>query len=119
MLFLRTDIEATVLRLPGQLFETKENNIISNIYTYKLINKTSEDILDISLKLISHEGIIIIIGDDNFKLKKQNLISGTLFIEIPKSTLKNAKEKIKIGVYSNNKLIETTKTNFLGPRSYR
>lgn len=119
MLFLRTDIEATVLRLPGQLFETKENNIISNIYTYKLINKTSEDILDISLKLISHDGIIIIIGDDNFKLKKQNLISGTLFIEIPKSTLKNAKEKIKIGVYSNNKLIETTKTNFLGPRSYR
>jgi len=29
MLFLRNDVEARVLRLPGQLFEHKENNIIS------------------------------------------------------------------------------------------
>ena len=34
MLFLRTDVEATVLRLPGQLYETNDNNIISNVYTF-------------------------------------------------------------------------------------
>lgn len=119
MLFLRNDVEATILRLPGQLYETKENNIISNIFTYKLINKTTEDINDISFKLISHDGTIKLIGSDGFSLKKQDLTNGTLFIEIPKSKLKNAKEKIKIGVYSNGELIETTKTNFLGPRSYR
>ncbi|MDX1470494.1 MAG: cytochrome c oxidase accessory protein CcoG, partial [Flavobacteriaceae bacterium] len=44
MLFLRNDVEARILRLPGQLYEKKENNIISNIYTYKLINKTTHDI---------------------------------------------------------------------------
>ena len=38
MLFLRNDVEATILRLPGQLYETKENNVISNVFTYKLIN---------------------------------------------------------------------------------
>ena len=119
MSFLRTDIEATILRLPGQLYETKENNIISNVFTYKLINKTSEDIADISFKLISHDGTIKLIGHEGFKLNSQDLMSGTLFIEIPKSKLKDAKEKIKIGVYSNGKLIETAKTNFLGPRSYR
>ena len=119
MLFLRTDVEATVLRLPGQLYETKENNVISNVFTYKLINKTSQDISDISFKLISHAGEIKLIGHADFQLNKQDLISGTLFIEIPKSKLKEAKEKIKIGVYSKGKLIETTKTNFLGPRSYR
>ncbi len=119
MLFLRNDVEATILRLPGQLYETKENNIISNIFTYKLINKTTEDIDNISFKLISHDGTIKLIGSDGFMLKKQDLTNGTLFIEIPKSKLKNAKEKIKIGIYSNGKLIETTNTNFLGPRSYR
>ncbi|MCK5815859.1 MAG: cytochrome c oxidase accessory protein CcoG [Flavobacteriaceae bacterium] len=119
MLFLRTDVEATVLRLPGQLYDTKENNIISNVFTYKLINKTSKDINNLSFKLISHEGEIKLIGHNGFLLKKQDLLSGTLFIEIPKSTLKGAKERIKIGVYADDKLIETTKTNFLGPRSYR
>ncbi len=119
MLFLRSDVEAVVLRLPGQLYETKENNIISNVYTYKLINKTSEDISDISFKLISHAGTIEVIGHDGFQLNSQDLLSGTLFIEIPKNKLEDAKEKIKIGVYSNGKLIETAKTNFLGPRSYR
>jgi cytochrome c oxidase accessory protein FixG len=119
MLFLRTDVEATILRLPGQLYETKENNVISNVFTYKLINKTSEDISDISFELISHDGTIKLIGHKGFELKSQDLLSGTLFIEIPKRKLESAKEKIKIGMYSNGKLIETAKTNFLGPRSYR
>jgi len=119
MLFLRTNVEAVVLRLPGELYETKENNIISNVFTYKLINKTTEEIDDITFKLISHEGTIKVIGHEDFNLNKQDLLSGTLFIEIPKKELKDSKEKIKIGVYSHGKLIETTKTNFLGPRSYR
>ena len=40
MLFLRNDVEATILRLPGQLYQQKENNIISNVYTFKVVNKT-------------------------------------------------------------------------------
>ncbi|RZL30826.1 MAG: cytochrome c oxidase accessory protein CcoG, partial [Pedobacter sp.] len=35
MLFLRNDVQATILRIPGQLFEHKGDNI-SNVYTYKL-----------------------------------------------------------------------------------
>ena len=42
MLFLRNDVEATILRLPGQLYQHKENGIISNIYTYKVINKNNK-----------------------------------------------------------------------------
>jgi len=52
MLFLRNDVEATILRLPGQLYQKKENNVISNVYTYKVINKTIEDIEDVSYKLL-------------------------------------------------------------------
>src|SRR5690606_14119661 len=39
LLFLRSDVEAKVLRLPGQLFEHKGENI-SNVYTFKIANKT-------------------------------------------------------------------------------
>ena len=58
MLALRNDIEARVLRLPGQLYEHKEGNMISNVYTYKLINKTTDEIQDVTFKLITHEGKI-------------------------------------------------------------
>ncbi len=113
MLFLRTDIEATVLRLPGQTFQTTETTV-KNVYTITLINKTTKDIDNVEIKLLSHKGNVIMVGGNLF-IKKQGLKDSTLFIEINKSDLKSSKEKLKLGVYSNGKLIEKTSTNFTGP----
>ena len=119
MLFLRNNVEATILRLPGQLYQHKENNIISNVYTFKVINKTTKDIDNVSYKILSHKGEIKLVSNHNFKVPKQGLAEGTLFIEINASVLKDDNIDIEIGVFSGDKLIETTTTNFLGPRSYR
>lgn len=119
MLFLRNDVEATILRLPGQLYQHKENGIISNIYTFKVVNKTTEQIDNVSYKLLSHNGTIEMVTHQNFEVPKQGLAEGTLFIELHQSEMKKEKEKLEIGVFSGDKLIETTTTNFLGPRSYR
>lgn len=119
MLFLRNDVEANVLRISGQLYQEKENNIISNMYTYKLFNKTTESIDNVTYKLLSHDGTIKVVTGENFQVPKQGLAEGTLFIEIPTRELGNDKIKLKIGVFSGDRLIETTTTNFLGPRSYR
>ena len=113
MLFLRNDVEATVLRLPGQTFQSTQTTI-KNVYTVKLINKTTEDINNVEIKLISHKGSILMIGG-KMNVKKQGLKESTLFIEIDKKDLNSSKEKLKIGIYSNGKLIETTSTNFIGP----
>lgn len=119
MLFLRNDLEANILRLPGQLYEHKEGNIISNVYTYKLVNKTTEDVNDVNFKLLSHKGEVKLVRNEDFKVPAQALAEGTLFIEINNAAIKSDKEKIKIGVYSSDKLIETTLTAFLAPRSYK
>ena len=113
MLFLRNDVEATILRLPGQTFQSTETTI-KNVFTVKLINKTTEDIEDVSIKLISHKGKVNLVGG-NLNISKQALREGTLFIEINKKDLNSSKEKLKIGIYSKGKLIETTSTNFSGP----
>ena len=119
MLFLRNSVEANILRLPGQLFEHKENNIISNVYTFKVVNKTSEDIENVRFELMSHEGTIKLVSHDIFTVPAQGLSEGTLFIEVKANLLKDDKERINIGVYSGDVLIESTSTSFLGPRSYR
>lgn len=120
MLFLRNDVEATVLRLPGQLFEHKENNIISNVYTFKLVNKTTEQINNVSFKLLSHKGALKLVAtSNNLVVPKQGIAKGTLFIEINNSALSGDRNKIKIGVYKGDNLIETATANFLGPRSFK
>ncbi|MGJ5641184.1 cytochrome c oxidase accessory protein CcoG [Formosa sp. S-31] len=119
MLFNRNALEATVLRLPGQLYEHKDNNIISNVFTYKLINKTNNDIEDVSFKLKNYPGEIKLVSTSNTILVPgQGLAEGTLFIEIKQSDLKGDKNKLTLEVYSQDKLIETTSVRFLGPRSY-
>ncbi|MEM9363080.1 MAG: cytochrome c oxidase accessory protein CcoG [Bacteroidota bacterium] len=118
MLFLRNELEANILRLPGQLYERKADNIISNVYTYKLVNKTTKDISDVTFKLMSHKGTIKLVSQESFQVPAEELAEGTLFIEINNSALNGDKDRLKIGVYSGEELIETTNTQFLAPRSY-
>lgn len=119
MLFLRNDIEARVLRLPGQLYEHKDNNIISNVFTYKLINKTTKDINHINFKLKKYKGTIKLVSTESeFMVPQQGFAEGTLFIEINERDLNSDKNKLIIEVYSGSELIETTTVNFLAPRSY-
>lgn len=119
MLFLRNDVEARILRLPGQLYERKADNRISNVYTYKLVNKTVDAIEDVHFELLSHKGTINVVSNEILNVPKQGLAEGTLFIEISASALTGDKDRLEIGIYDGDELIETTTTAFLGPRSYK
>jgi polyferredoxin len=110
----RTEIETTILRTPGTLFqETTEGNIV-NIYNIQLANKTTQEItfelkledgIKGNLKLIKNERIIA----------KQSVFDSAILIEIPKDQLKERKTDIEIGVYQNGKKIDDVKTHFIGP----
>ncbi len=117
MLFLRTQVEATVLRLPGQLFEHK-GDMISNVYTYKIINKTNVDYNEVTFQLVAPEGKIILVGKDKIQVPAQKLAKGTLFVEIHPKFLEGDKTKIWLEVWNGDQKIETTTTNFMGPRSF-
>ncbi len=117
MLFLRNEVEATVLRMNGQMFEHKGENI-SNVFTYKIVNKTVEDLKNIHFKLKGTKGTIKVVGKENFDVKQQGLAQGTMFIEINQALLEGDKMEIEIEIYSGDKLIETATTNFMGPRTF-
>ncbi|QSS97446.1 cytochrome c oxidase accessory protein CcoG [Psychroflexus sp. ALD_RP9] len=118
MLFLRTSVEAKILRLPGELYETKENGMVSNVFTYKIINKTTKEMDSIHFELLSHKGEIKLVKENNFTIPEQGLSEGTLFIEINPALLSGDKNDLEIGIYSNKELIDKTKTNFMGPRTF-
>lgn len=116
LLFLRTDVEARVLRVAGKTFEHKGANI-SNVYTFKIMNKTMKDYDNLTFKVKKPEGAQIqMVGKDVVEVKKENYSEGVLFIEIPQKELDGYSTKVTIEVYDGDRLIQTTKTNFLGPR---
>lgn len=117
MMFLRNDIEATVLRLPGQLFEHKGGKI-SNVFTYKLVNKTMRDFEDVHIELAGINGEVKTVGKPRFKIAKEGTAQGTMFIEIDPALLRGDKTKITLEVYDGDRLIDTETTNFLGPRTF-
>lgn len=117
LLFLRNDVEATVLRLPGQLFQ-HDGDKISNVYTYKIVNKTTKDYSNIHFELIKTNGEIKRVGNQKFKVIRQGISQGTLFIEIKEFNLKSDKTKLQIGIFDGKTLLETTTTSFLSPRTF-
>jgi cytochrome c oxidase accessory protein FixG len=117
LLFLRTEVEVNILRLPGQLYQHKGDNI-SNIFTFKIINKTSKDINDIHFKLIGIKGTLKVVGKQDLKVPKQGMNAGTLFIEIDQNLLEHDKTKLQIEVYDGAKKIVTSRTSFLSPQNF-
>lgn len=117
MLFLRTEVEATVLRLPGQLFEHK-GDMISNVYTYKILNKTNVDYNEVTFQLVAPEGKIILVGKNKIQVPAQKLAKGTLFVEIHPKFLEGDKTKIWLEVWNGDQKIENTTSYFMGPRSF-
>ncbi len=117
LIVTRQDIDTTILRTPGMLFQRQENNMISNLYNIKLINKTHKNI-PITLKLEAGKGIIKMIGKDML-VNKESKGESTFFIYLPEQEIKDRKTILYIDIYSGDKKIETVKTSFLGPVTHK
>ena len=119
LLLMRNEVETTLLRLPGQLYHREEGDIISNVYTYKAVNKTTSTLDSISFRLLSGGGEVKPVSGEYFTIPKQGFAEGTLFIRVPLSRLDGEKTKLKLGLFRNGEQIETTKVSFQGPAHYR
>ncbi|TNF23875.1 MAG: cytochrome c oxidase accessory protein CcoG [Bacteroidetes bacterium] len=113
LIVTRSDIGATVLRTPGMLYQEGENNTITNLYNFKVINKTAED-MPLELRVENGFGTIRMVGDA-VTLKAQGTTEGVMFVEVPKDQINGRKSKVVVGIYSGDKLLKKVKTNFIGP----
>ncbi|MFN5706076.1 MAG: 4Fe-4S dicluster domain-containing protein [bacterium] len=112
-LISRNDTETTILRTPGMMYQENTDGTISNLYNYKVNNKTFKDI-DVYFKVEEVPATIKVIGKTNINVTKETSSQGTMFIYINPNDLKKRSTKIKIGVYnSKGELLETVKTSFL------
>jgi len=112
LLVNRTQVELSILRTPGMLFQEQPDNKLSNFYDLKIINKTFNE-FDVTLELENIKGEIKIIGKD-LDVEPQGVTEAKFLVILPKSEIKYLKTPIRIAVKSNNKILDVITTSFLG-----
>lgn len=115
LLMYRTDVDATILKATGQEYQKRENGMVSNLYNYKIINKTFEEI-EGEIRLLDHEGTIEFIGNGGTTIPSESLAEGTFFLVMNMDQLTERNTKLKLGVFDENgELLDEVKTSFLAP----
>jgi len=112
-IFSRTDMDITVMRSAGLLYQQQKDGYISNIYNAEVINKTNK----------KHS--VVIRADDPFIKIKYIQAPGAIgsglsakavfFMMIPQANIHAAKTDIRLQLWMDDKLVETVNTAFIGP----
>jgi cytochrome c oxidase accessory protein FixG len=115
-LITRSDVETTVVKIPGTLYQ-RENGYITNLYNIEFVNKTFADVA-VELKVEGSVNVEIVnVAGKPIQIPAKGLVKGVYFIKIPEKEITNARTVVKLGVYHNGRLIETVKVKFIGPVS--
>lgn len=112
-IFSRSDMDMTVMRGAGTLYQEQAGGYISNIYNAEIINKTTRsqqisiraDDPAIRIKYIQAPGI----------LAKGEMVRTMFFVELPASRLHQTKTAIHLQLFAGRQLKQTISTTFVGP----
>ena len=115
LLHSRKEVDATIMRTPGVLYQERDHDSISNLFNIKVANKTAAYI-PLQLKMHKSKGRIEMVGGKNYLPVAEDVAgSGSFFIVLPADEAVKRKNEVEIGLYNGNDRIDVIKTNFLGP----
>ncbi len=117
LLMLRKDVESSVLRTPGLMYQEQGKGVISNMYNFEVVNKTFHNQL-VELKITRPAGAQLKMVDwesATLKLHEDDLMKGSFFILIPQQQIHTNNIEAEVAIYSNGKLMKRIVTNFVAP----
>lgn len=112
-IYQRQDVDVTLMRSAGMLYQEQPGNYISNIYNADIINKTDKT-----------QNIKLVADDPRVKIKyiqapgaltKESATKAVFFLMLPATSIRATKTDIKLKVVKENKVINTISTTFIGP----
>ena len=98
LIFTRSDVQTILLRAQGALFQQMPNGHFSNLYTVRVVNKTSRAI-PIQLKLENTKGELQVMGQD-IVVPPQKQAETSVLIELDPAVMKPGTTPLVVGVYS-------------------
>ena len=89
----------------------------SNLYTVKVVNKTSRA-LPVEFRLEKPAGTLQVMGPA-VVVPPERLVENSVLIELDPDAMKPGATPLAVGVYLDGKRVQLLKTSFLGPRTAR
>ena len=112
-IFSRSDMDMTVMRGAGMLYQEQPDGYISNIYNADITNKTNKD-RTITLKAEDPAILIKYIQAPGI-ITKGNEVKAVFFILIPASKITSFKTDVRLQLRSGDQIIQTVTTTFVAP----
>lgn len=111
---IRTDIESTILRVKGTMYQEYDSAHYSNIYQIQVINKTRET-LPVELQLEKPaNGEIKIIGGPMI-VESGKVGEAQFLVLIRKSEIKSSNTEVEFKVMSEGREMDEIESTFVGP----
>ena len=114
LVFTRSDVQATLLRAQGALFQQMPDGHFSNLYTIRVVNKTHRA-MPVELKLENVTGDVRVMGQA-LVVPPEKQAETSVLIELDRQTMTGGKTPLVVGMYSEGRRLRTLKTAFIGPR---
>jgi cytochrome c oxidase accessory protein FixG len=114
LLLTRSDVDATLLRAPGGLYQMLPNGRLSNLYLLKLTNKTHHE-LPVELRMESPEGALTVLGAA-LNVPGEQQVEASVLLELAPEQLAGRTTPVWVGVYSGGQRLDRIQTSFVGPR---
>ncbi len=115
LLFTRSDVQTSLLRTSGALYQEMPGGQVRNVYQLRLLNKTTRDIA-VHLELENRRGSIKV-KDGGVTVPAQKSVEVPALIELPRAELSGTSTRVVVGVYDETgRRLQTVRSGFLGPR---
>ncbi len=112
----RSPVETTFLRVSGSLYQSLPDGRIRNLFSVKMINKSHEP-LPVEVRLENLPGSVRLMGATNPVVPVGQYLQTSALIDLEPAQLTGSTTELKLGVYSNGRLLERVATQFSGPRN--
>src|SRR5690606_15039300 len=104
--FTRSDVEITVLKIPGTTFQKNESGQFTNLYNIEFVNKTFDEI-NLEIRVESPAGASLQqVGEAGLKIPAQGILKSVYFINMEPESISQMRTDIELGVYRDGERIE-------------
>jgi polyferredoxin len=115
MLATREEVDITILRTQGMVYQQLPNGYVENLYTARMFNKTHK-VMAVQLNIPAGEGAIEILGKQP-TIDKESYAVITFLVKKKAEQIRERKTDIHLSVQANGKEMSSKETTFIGPIS--
>ena len=116
ILFTRSAVDMEVRKVPGLLYQERENGEVTNLYNFMFLNKSHHNFSKLNVRVIQAKGRVEWVGGDTvIQLPKEAMLRITGYIVMKSAEIKKRQQKITVALYNGDELIQSEKTAFLAP----